>query len=229
MRTMLAALVLASMVPGVLLATYFVLSAHFQRTEAASREVIATARSVAANLDRDLASIEAALQVLSLSPSLAQGNLAAFHQEASDALPFQNLTNYVLIDTQGAQHMNTLRPPDAALPTNTGGAPWQEVFKRDRRVLSDVFMGPLINQPIMAMVVPVHKRDGGPPVYALGAGIVPERIAAVLVTAGTLEEKARALIDAANDSGGRDNISVILAAAKSKPVRKGLLSRMLGQ
>jgi serine/threonine protein phosphatase PrpC len=51
----------------------------------------------------------------------------------------------------------------------------------------------------------------------------------VLVTAGTLEEKARALIDAANDSGGRDNISVILAAAKSKPVRKGLLSRMLGQ
>jgi serine/threonine protein phosphatase PrpC len=56
-----------------------------------------------------------------------------------------------------------------------------------------------------------------------------ERIAAVLVTAGTLEEKARALIDAANDSGGRDNISVILAAAKSKPVRKGLLSRMLGQ
>ena len=180
MRTMLAALVLASMVPGVLLATYFVLSAHFQRTEAASREVIATARSVAANLDRDLASIEAALQVLSLSPSLAQGNLAAFHQEASHALPFQNLTNYVLIDTQGGQRMNTLRPPDAALPTNTGGAPWQEVFKRDRRVLSDVFMGPLINQPIMAMVVPVHKRDGGPPVYALGAGIVPERIAAVL-------------------------------------------------
>lgn len=56
-----------------------------------------------------------------------------------------------------------------------------------------------------------------------------ERIAAVLVTAGTLEEKARALIDAANDSGGRDNISVILAAARSKPARKGLLSRMLGQ
>jgi protein phosphatase len=56
-----------------------------------------------------------------------------------------------------------------------------------------------------------------------------QRLAALLVTAGTLDEKARALIDAANDSGGRDNISVILAAAKSKPVRKGLLSRMLGQ
>ena len=56
-----------------------------------------------------------------------------------------------------------------------------------------------------------------------------ERIAAILVTAGTLEEKSRALVDAANDSGGRDNISVILAQARSKPVRRGLLSRMLGQ
>ncbi len=56
-----------------------------------------------------------------------------------------------------------------------------------------------------------------------------ERIAAILVTAGTLEEKAHALIDAANDAGGRDNISVILAYARSKPVRKGLLSRMLGK
>jgi PPM family protein phosphatase len=56
-----------------------------------------------------------------------------------------------------------------------------------------------------------------------------ERMAAILVTAGTLEEKSRALVDAANDCGGRDNISVILAHARSKPIRKGLLSRMLRQ
>jgi PPM family protein phosphatase len=56
-----------------------------------------------------------------------------------------------------------------------------------------------------------------------------ERIAAILVTAGTLEEKGHALVDGANDCGGRDNISVILAYARSRPVRKGLLSRMLGK
>ena len=56
-----------------------------------------------------------------------------------------------------------------------------------------------------------------------------ERMAAILVTAGTLEEKSHALVDAANDCGGRDNISVILAQARFKPVRRGLLSRMLGQ
>ena len=55
------------------------------------------------------------------------------------------------------------------------------------------------------------------------------RIAAILVGAGTLQEKANALIDGANSSGGRDNISVILAQARAKPLRRGLLSRMLGQ
>ena len=64
---------------------------------------------------------------------------------------------------------------------------------------------------------------------AIASGDSDERIAAILVTAGTLEEKAQALVDAANDAGGRDNISVILAYARSKPVRKGILSRMLGK
>lgn len=55
-----------------------------------------------------------------------------------------------------------------------------------------------------------------------------ERMAALLVTAGTLEEKAVALVDAANGAGGRDNISVILTLARAKATRRGLLSRMLG-
>jgi serine/threonine protein phosphatase PrpC len=56
-----------------------------------------------------------------------------------------------------------------------------------------------------------------------------ERIAAILVTAGTLAQKCQAFVDVANDLGGRDNISVILVQARSKPTRRGLLSRMLGQ
>ena len=56
-----------------------------------------------------------------------------------------------------------------------------------------------------------------------------ERIADILFTDGTLADKCQALVDAANSSGGRDNISVILAQARSKPARRGLLLRMLGQ
>ena len=44
----------------------------------------------------------------------------------------------------------------------------------------------------------------------------------------TLEQKGRQLINAANDNGGRDNISVILTHAKHSALKRGILSRMLG-
>lgn len=56
-----------------------------------------------------------------------------------------------------------------------------------------------------------------------------ERIAALLAAPEPLPQKGQALIDAANERGGRDNISVILVQASSQPVRRGLLSRLLGQ
>ena len=59
--------------------------------------------------------------------------------------------------------------------------------------------------------------------------LADNRIAAILVGAGSLDEKASARIEGANASGGRDTISVILAQARAKPLRRGLLSRMLGQ
>lgn len=56
-----------------------------------------------------------------------------------------------------------------------------------------------------------------------------ERIAGLLMAEATVEQIGQALIETANVCGGRDNISVILAVARAKPVRRGLLSRMLGQ
>ena len=56
-----------------------------------------------------------------------------------------------------------------------------------------------------------------------------ERIAAILMEEASLEQVGRTLVDSANGNGGRDNISVILAMARAKAVRRGLLSRMLGQ
>ncbi len=45
----------------------------------------------------------------------------------------------------------------------------------------------------------------------------------------TLEQKARQLVHAANDNGGRDNISVILTHAKHTALKRGILSRILGK
>ena len=54
-------------------------------------------------------------------------------------------------------------------------------------------------------------------------------IEATLNAPGTLRQKAAALIRVANDSGGRDNITVLLVQAAEDESRRGLLSRMLGK
>jgi PPM family protein phosphatase len=55
-----------------------------------------------------------------------------------------------------------------------------------------------------------------------------ERIAAIAAAPGALPQKAQALVEAAKQAGGRDNISVILVQARATPTRRNLLSRMLG-
>ena len=53
-------------------------------------------------------------------------------------------------------------------------------------------------------------------------------IATLLASHLPLPEMAQTLVDAANELGGRDNISVILAQVRARAVRRGLLARMLG-
>lgn len=54
-------------------------------------------------------------------------------------------------------------------------------------------------------------------------------IASVITGGVSLEQKARQLIAAANEGGGRDNISVLLIQVEEALVKRGLLSRMLGK
>jgi serine/threonine protein phosphatase PrpC len=54
-------------------------------------------------------------------------------------------------------------------------------------------------------------------------------IAQIMLGADSLEQKAKDLIVAANQAGGRDNISVVLAQARQAMVKRGLISRMLGK
>ena len=54
-------------------------------------------------------------------------------------------------------------------------------------------------------------------------------IADIMRGGGSLEHKAAQLIVAANEGGGRDNITVVLTYAKEATVKRGFLSRMLGK
>ncbi len=54
-------------------------------------------------------------------------------------------------------------------------------------------------------------------------------IARIISGQPDLSSRARALVDAANEAGGRDNISVLLVEAGDTPEKKGLIARLLGK
>lgn len=196
-RTSLAVLVVACLLPGLLLSSYFIVSDYREHKARAIRDVIATARATAASLDRDLASIESGLRVLASSTALANDDLAAFHAQARSALPFQNITNVVLIDPEGRQQVNTLRSWGTPLPTAGGPLQSMRIFSHGTAVLTDVFTGPVTGKPIVALGVPVQRGDNI--VYSLNAGIFPDRVAGVL----SAQRLPRDWIGAVLDSQGR--------------------------
>ena len=55
-----------------------------------------------------------------------------------------------------------------------------------------------------------------------------QSIADIMLGDATLAQKATQLVAVANAAGGRDNISVVLTHAKGETVKRGFLSRMLG-
>ncbi|MES2363080.1 MAG: Stp1/IreP family PP2C-type Ser/Thr phosphatase [Pseudomonadota bacterium] len=54
-------------------------------------------------------------------------------------------------------------------------------------------------------------------------------ISGIMQGNASLEQRAKQLVVAANEAGGRDNISVLLTRAKQASVKRGLLARMLGK
>ena len=57
--------------------------------------------------------------------------------------------------------------------------------------------------------------------------VTDEGIADIMRVSEDLDTKAKALVDAANAGGGRDNISVLLVLAKDGQSKRGFMSRLL--
>jgi len=110
---------------------------------------------------------------------LLNGDLTTFYKFTKDALPYQNISNYVLLDSKGRQVLNTLRDFGEALP-QTGNPPvLQRIFDSHQTVLTDLFTGPVTGKPILAMGVPVFKD--GQAIYSINVGIFPERLSALMM------------------------------------------------
>lgn len=59
--------------------------------------------------------------------------------------------------------------------------------------------------------------------------IADTAIARIIATESGLEQKAVQLVDAANENGGRDNISVLMVGVSESAEKRGLIARLLGK
>lgn len=194
-RSKLAVLVVAFAIPSVLFSGLFVYSEHRQYRQHVTQTATARAHSVAVALDKDFRSIESALQTLSISPFLDERQMGLFYETAIKALPFQNVSNFVLIDERGHQRINTLKPFGAPLPTHHAAPPEiLAITENKQTVVSNLFLGPVTGKPILAMGIPV-VRDGRVP-YSLNVGIFPERLYRLLKAQNLPNNWIAVIIDA---------------------------------
>jgi diguanylate cyclase (GGDEF)-like protein len=177
-RSSLILLVAVCVLPGSLTSAFLIFDRYQAQREDLIHDTVAMARAMASTLDRDLASVESGLHVLAASSLLASDDLEGFYRLAKDVLPSQNAANYVLLDQDGRQRLNTLRQYGAPLSEIAGSPQARQVFWTDVTVVTDLFAAPGSGKPLLGIAVPVHRN--GKIVYSLNGGIVPARVAALL-------------------------------------------------
>ena len=176
-RSRLALLVIACVVPASLMAVVLISYSYERERGRLVRDSIATARALTSAMDRDLAGVQSALYALATSPHLASNDFGAFHSQAKEVLPNLIANNIVLIDANGQHRINTLRSFGEPLPS-ASSRQLARIFETGRPVITDLFPGPLIGRPVLAIGVPVRVENKI--VYSLNAGIVPERLSSIL-------------------------------------------------
>lgn len=140
----------------------FLLAHHLTGYEQQAHEtqLLSIARSLTADVDREISGVISTLKALSNSPSLQNGNLEAFYQQAKLTLaPAKR--NAVLMDTSGRQLVNTRVAWGDALPyTQRDNMQFARMIAHSRQLhVSDLFVGTVSREHLISVSVPVFRGD----------------------------------------------------------------------
>ncbi len=170
----LAVLVGACLLPALLALAAMIYVDYRAQEAAVLNEAVIRARTMRFLIDGDLEAAESGLQVLATSSFLAHGDLGRFQDGLRDAMRTQAVHNYVLLDPDGRQRVNTLLPFGSALPTTDDPDRFRSVFEHGKPFLSGVFAAPFDGSPIVALGVPVFR--GEQVVHALVVTLEPGQV-----------------------------------------------------
>ncbi|MBL0406681.1 sensor histidine kinase [Microvirga aerilata] len=186
------------LVPLILLGSYFATEFAERERERYQEVAKALAADIAADVDRELDSTIAALQALSTSPALRNGDLEAFDRQARETLHYRG-SAIAVRDQTGQQIINTYAPWGTPLPVSTHPVlrkTDQTALETQRPVVSDLYQGAVAKALYVLVDVPVTIR--GEARYVLNIALTPERIRRILASSNLPPDWIVAVVDGSN-------------------------------
>jgi two-component sensor histidine kinase len=132
--------------------------------EARREAILFSSRTLMNAVDAILGKQIAVAQELATSTALESGDLPAFRTEAERAAPNLSGGWVVLSDESGQQLMNLIRPSKEALPHEPQAviALVRTALETGQVQISGIFNSPLLNSPVVAVEVPVKRKEKPP-------------------------------------------------------------------
>jgi PAS domain S-box-containing protein len=170
-KTYLLALVLSSLLPLTVFATYLSYESSQGQLETIKTSIVSTTRALAAAVDEHIRVRQAMLTELARSEKLAAGDLPGFHAEMASLSRLLRGTIITLVRSDGTRALFSSVPADSVVPGTSDLGLVRRVFDTGMPQVSDVFVGAMTQAPIAVIAVPV--RIHGAVVYSLNLTLDP--------------------------------------------------------
>jgi two-component sensor histidine kinase len=159
LRVRLALLVAGTTLPLIIFATVIVFNDYEQDRKDATQRVLETVRSIRLVLDAEVQRMTGALQVLSLTNALRDGDFEGFRRIASGFLDQYGEGGVVLVaDREGRQVFSSVSTDTASLPLRNNRAVVEKVFATKAPQYSNLFVGAVTKKQIVTVEVPVLRN-----------------------------------------------------------------------
>ncbi|NVN91017.1 MAG: PAS domain S-box protein [Desulfuromonadales bacterium] len=158
-RYHLICLVAVCVIPVWIVAGILVYQSYQTKYAQLTNAMLDAARSLSMNVDRDLASVQAALTAFAVSPSFAAGDLAEIHRQARALLRSYPGADIIVSDSSGQQLVNSYRSFGTPLPKRNTPETVRRIFQTGQPVISDLYFGALTKRPLIAIDVPVFRDN----------------------------------------------------------------------
>ncbi|MCM2312220.1 MAG: PAS domain S-box protein, partial [Steroidobacteraceae bacterium] len=209
-----------SVLPLLLLAAYLAYASIETRQDEATRDASHRASNFATVVENRLGAQVAGLQMLAASPSLADpARLDEFYAEAQGYR--EHFRGHVILADASLQMIvNTRAPFGTALPRlpaprGRGPSAALAALASGRPAISGVVDGPVANQPLIAIAVPVMRE--GRPIQLLLATIETRQFQAEVDRVAMSEGWMLALLDGQGETIARRSTVATSTAASTRP------------